>query len=78
MNSTDKESNTVNEDQFQISEVTRQLTQATLNYISEQSEAEVNTNVDEFLNGDAIRVFLEVYTQLALRAVSVEDNEDNS
>jgi len=78
MNSIDKGSNTVSEDQFQISEVTRQLTQATLNYISEQSEAEVNTNVDEFLNGDAIRVFLEVYTQLALRAVSVEDNEDNS
>ena len=61
--------------EFQISPTTRALVQATLDYIAENVEdSEVNTNVDEFLNNDSTRVFIEVLLRIA-EAAFVRDEE---
>jgi len=54
----------VAEEQFQISESTRSLVAATLEYIDQQIEGEVETDVDKFLQNDSTRVFVEVLVRI--------------
>lgn len=63
----------MSEEQFKISDATRAMVQATLNYIDEQIEGDVETDVDKFLQNDSTRVFAEVLVRItAANAENIE------